>query len=327
MHTSSAIPAGGSARARGLIVPGIVILCALALYAGFGRINNDYIFVAGYTVLQFVVLGTAWNILGGYAGYVNFGSAGFFAVGAYTTVALHKAFGLPMLPCIAAAACTSGLLGLGTGYLTLRLRGVFFSIATLALSVVLATIVANWDYLGGARGVYIMRPMQVPVFGSYVRYLFAVMLALVVISVLIARLIERSTLGQGLAALRDDEAAAECAGVPSLRLKLIATIISGGLMGAAGAPFPFFITYIDPSTVFALSIAVNAIAMPMIGGTQSWVGPVIGGLLLGSVQQVASVTISSSLSLLIVGLLLVGFITFAPTGLVGLARQITRRRR
>src|SRR5690606_34479044 len=86
----------------------------------------------------------------------------------------------------------------------------------------------------------------------------------------------------------------------------------------AGAPFPYYIGYIEPGSAFNLSYAVNAIAMPMIGGTTSWVGPLIGAILLGTLQQVATVTISSVLNLLIVGLLLIGFVIVAPNGLVGL---------
>ena len=101
------------------------------------RVANEYFFFAGYTVLQFVILATAWNILGGYTGYVNFGSAAFFAIGAYTTVVLYNAFKLPLPVMIAVGGVAAGLVGLGIGYLTLRLRGVFFAIATLALAVVL----------------------------------------------------------------------------------------------------------------------------------------------------------------------------------------------
>jgi branched-chain amino acid transport system permease protein len=143
---------------------------------------------------------------------------------------------------------------------------------------------------------------------------------------LIARAIERSWIGNGLAALKDDEIAAECAGVPSLRIKLLATTISGALLGAIGAPFPYFITYVDPASAFSLTIAVNAIAMPLIGGTATWLGPVIGALLLGTLQQVATVTISSALSLLLVGVLLVIFITVAPNGIVGFVRGLREKR-
>lgn len=289
--------------------------------------GTDYAFLAAYTVLQFVAIATAWNILGGYAGYVNFGVAGFFAVGVYTSVVVYKTVQWPLIFTIPLAAAVAGLLGLAMGYLTLRLRGVFFSIATLALAVVLNTLIVNWSFVGGSRGVYIMHPETMQFFGTYARYLFVVMLVLAVGSVLIARFIENSWIGNGLAALKDDEMAAECAGVPSLRMKLFATTISGALLGAVGAPFPYFVTYVDPTSAFSLTIAVNAIAMPLIGGTTTWLGPVIGALLLGTLQQVATVTISSALNLLIVGALLVVFITVAPNGIVGLVKNMRENRK
>lgn len=310
----------------------------------FRYVNNDYIFFAGYTVLQFIVLSTAWNILGGYCGYVNFGSAGFFALGAYSSVCLYTIgqsleelfpeslvapmqliFPLPLPVLIIVAGIVAGLVGLGTGYLTLRLRGVFFAIATLALAVVLQTFIVNWSFVGGSRGAYVIPPNEIPFFGPYIQYLFVLMLVLVIISLTCARLIERSRLGYGFATIRDDELAAEACGVPTLRLKLIATVLSGALMGMAGAPFPFYIGYIEPGSAFDLSYAVNSIAMPMIGGTTSWAGPLIGAVLLGTLQQVATVTISSAINLLIVGLLLIGFVIVAPSGIVGLWQKWVSR--
>ena len=318
--------AGRGFRARAAAAVGglFVLVAGVVALEGAG---TDYAYLAAYTVLQFVVLATAWNILGGYAGYVNFGSAGLFAVGVYTGVVVYQTVDLPVPAVIPLAAAAAGLLGLVTGYLTLRLRGVFFSIGTLALAIVLQTLVVNWEWVGGARGVYVLRPQTVPVFGSYARYLFAVMLCLAIAAVVIARVIEHSWLGRGLAAIRDDETAAECAGVPSLRLKLLATTISGALMGAAGAPFPHFVTYVDPNTAFSLSIAVNTIAMPLIGGTTTWVGPVIGALLIGSLQQFVTVTISSAANLLVVGVLLVVFVVVAPNGITGLVRGRREGRR
>jgi branched-chain amino acid transport system permease protein len=207
------------------------------------------------------------------------------------------------------------------GYLALRLRGAFFAIATLALAVVLQTLVVNWNYVGGARGAYVIRPDSVWLIGSYVHYLFLLMLVLAVVAVATARAIERSRLGYGFATIRDDELAAEASGVPTLRLKLIATTLSGALMGMAGAPFPYYIGYVQPAAAFGLDYAVNAIAMPMIGGTGTWYGPLIGAVLVASLQQWATVSISSELSLLVVGLLLVGFVIIAPGGVVGLARR------
>jgi branched-chain amino acid transport system permease protein len=321
---------GPRARDKALGALATLAICVAggaAVVFALGLAGTDYAFLAAYTVLQFVALASAWNILGGYAGYVNFGVAGFFAVGVYTSVIVYKTLQWPLIFTIPLAAVLAGLLGLGMGYLTLRLRGVFFSIATLAFSIVLNTLIVNWSFVGGSRGVYVMHPASIDYFGSYARYLVIVMLILAIGCVLIARAVERSWIGSGLAALKDDEIAAECAGVPSLRLKLFATTLSGALLGAIGAPFPYFITYVDPASAFSLTIAVNTIAMPLIGGTATWLGPVIGAVLLGTLQQVATVTISSALNLLIVGILLVIFITVAPNGIVGFVKGLREKRR
>jgi branched-chain amino acid transport system permease protein len=242
---------------------------------------------------------------------------------------MHKFYPVPIPVLILIGGLVSGVAGLGMGYLTLRLRGSFFAIATLALAVVLQTLVVNWDFVGGSRGAYIIRPEALELPGgieiNYIEYLFFLMLALALIALIAARTIERSQLGFGFATIRDDELAAEASGVPTLRLKLIATAVSGAFMGMAGAPFPYYIGYLQPASAFGLEYAVNSIAMPMIGGTTSWVGPLVGAVLLGSAQQYATVTISSAVNLLIVGLMLVGFVIIAPNGIVGLVTERLRK--
>jgi branched-chain amino acid transport system permease protein len=191
---------------------------------------------------------------------------------------------------------------------------------------VLQTIVTNWRYLGGARGAYVVRPDDIALIGPYIQYLFLLMLGLSVLALSIARGIERSQLGYGFATIRDDELAAEASGVPTLRIKLIATTISGALMGMAGAPFPYYLGYVQPSSAFGLEYAVNAIAMPMIGGTTSWVGPLIGAILLATLQQWATVTFTSEFGVLLVGVLLVVFVVLAPKGIIGLVESLRRRK-
>ena len=306
----------------------VAFALAAALIAASTLVTNDYYFSAAYTVLQFVILATAWNILGGYAGYVNFGSAAFFAVGAYSSVALYKGFHPPLIVMIVCGTLAAGLLGLAVGYLTLRMRGVYFAIATLAMSVVLYTFVVNWDYVGGARGAYILQPRDLP-FGltRYIHILFGAMVLMAAFALVVARIIETSAIGRGLAAIRDDEIAAECAGVPTLRLKILAATVSGALMGMAGTTFPYYLSYVEPSAAFNLSYAVNSIAMPLIGGMMSWMGPLIGAVLLGTVQQLVQVTVSSEWNLLIVGVLLVFFVTVAPNGIMGWVDAWKRRKR
>jgi len=317
---------GGTPGLRGLPFTLALIAIAAVIFAIGRWYNNSYAFFMAYVVAQYIVLGTAWNILGGYTGYVNFGVTAFFAIGAYSTVVLHKLVpALPLPVMIVVGAVLAGLVGIGTGYLTLRLRGVFFSIATLALAVVVQTLITNWDFVGGARGAYVLRPRVAPLIGGeYVQYLFLLMLGMCVIVLATARAIERSALGYGFAAIRDDEAAAEASGVPTLRLKLIATGLSGGFMGMAGAPLPFYVTYLDPASGFSLNYAVNAIAMPLIGGTGSWLGPVIGAVLVGGLQEYLRVTISSAVNVLVAGVLMVAFVILAPQGIVGLFQKRKR---
>ena len=147
----------------------VSLAVALAVFLILRAIGNEYYFVAGYTVVQYVILATAWNILGGYTGYVNFGSAAFFAVGAYSSVAVitfaneidalvpeslapffHAIFPLPIPALIVIGGLMSGLVGYGMGYLTMRLRGAFFAIATLALSVVLIAFESAHGFHGWA---------------------------------------------------------------------------------------------------------------------------------------------------------------------------------
>jgi branched-chain amino acid transport system permease protein len=298
-------------------------LAALAV----ATVRNEYYFFAAYVVIQFVVLATAWNILGGYAGYVNFGSSAFFGVGAYIAVMLIKAAGLPLGVQILAAAAVGGALGFGVGLITLRLRGIFFSIATVAITIILETTVINWRYVGGATGIQILRPPVMEPFESYTKMLFIVVVLLAIVAVAIARYIETSWLGRGLRAIRDNEEASECTGVPTLKLKLIACAVSGALMSAAGAPLAMYQSFVEPASAFNLTYSVSALAMPIVGGTSHWIGPVIGAILLGTVQQVVTVTISSELNVLVVGVLLVLFVVAAPEGIVGLARRFAARLR
>jgi len=301
-----------------VVAAGLVTMAAL--------VNYEYFFFAGYTVLMFVVLSTAWNILGGYAGYVNFGTPAFFGLGAYSAAVLYKATAAPLALQIALAAVMAGLLGFGAGLLTLRLRGIFFAIATIAVTVIMQTAFINWRYAGGATGLQLLRPEPIAPFESYIKMLFIVMALTAIASVAIARYIERSWIGRGLRAIRDSEEAAEASGVPTLRLKLFACTVSGALMGVAGAPMPMYLSFIEPASTFNLTYAIGAIASPMIGGTAHWLGPVIGAVLLSSLQQIVTVTVSNETNVLLVGVLLVFFVVVAPEGILGLFRRLLRKR-
>jgi branched-chain amino acid transport system permease protein len=288
--------------------------------------HNDYAFYLAYLVFQYVALALGWNILGGYAGFVNFGASAFFAMGAYSTVALNKTFSAPLPLCVAAGGAVGATLGLLMGALTLRLRGVYFAISTLSLSMVLETLVVNWSYVGGSSGAYLIRPRVFAPFTTFTEYLCLTMFVIAAGAAVASAAIERSSVGAGLAAIRDDETAAAALGVPTLRLKLVAATISGAILGMAGTPLPFYNSYVNPDSAFAISYSVNALAMALVGGVESWLGPVVGALLLGSLQQFALAFISSSASLALIGLAFMAFVALAPRGLIGLLRTRGRSR-
>jgi len=300
-----------------------VFLIVVLLMTQFVR--NEYPFFAGYVILQFVVLSVAWTILGGYAGYVNFGTNAFFGVGVYTAVLLTKAFEAPLGVQILMAAAVGGLLGFGVGLLTLRMRGIFFSIATIALAIIIETTITNWRFVGGAAGIQLQRPPVMAPFDTYVKMLFFVQALLVVVAVAITRFIQNSRMGRGLQALRDDELAAECTGVPTLRLKLLACVISGALISAGGAPAAMYLQFANPDSAFNLNYSISVLAMSLIGGTAHWIGPVIGAIVLASTQQFLAVTISSEINVLVLGFMLVLFVVAAPKGIIGLVGRLKRK--
>lgn len=301
---------------KSFFLPAIGVIALGILLPQFIKIS--YFYFAGYIVLQFMILSTAWNLLGGYTGYVNFGVGGFYAIGAYTSAVLLLHLKVNLIIAMLAGGTLSGLLGFGLGYLTIRLRGIYFAISTLAVAIIIQMVIVNWHFLGGANGLYIFRPEPIPPFSDYLEYLFALMLFVAFLAVMTARYIEKSWIGKCFIAIRDTEEASECTGVPTFKLKLFATTLSGFMMGVAGAPFPYYITYLEPYSAMDLLITVNSLAMPLVGGTAHWLGPVIGAILLGSAQQIITVTISSEWNLLIIGVVLIGFVILAPGGIMGL---------
>jgi len=186
------------------------------------------------------------------------------------------------------------IVGLGMGYLTLRFAEAFFSIATLALAVVLQTLIVNWTFVGGLARRLHHPPGNGAVDGNYIEYLFLVMLALAIIAITTARIIERSQLGDGFCDDPRRRGGGGSVGVPTLRLKLIATTISGALMGMAGAPFPYYIGYVEPTSTFGLAVCrqLDRDADDRRHDKLDWT--VDRRHFARTIQQVATVTISSA---------------------------------
>ena len=195
---------------------------------------------------------------------------------------------LPLPVLILIGGVVSGMVGLGMGYLTLRLRGAFFSIATLALAVVLQTLVINWDFVGGSRGAYIIRPATAPLIcGSYIDYLFLVMLGLAVVAI-VHRAQRSSARGSASASPRSATTSwrPRPSGVPTLRLKLIATDAVGRAHGHGRRAVSLLRQLSRSGLGLQPHLCRQLIAMPLIGGTTSWIGPLIGAVLLGTLAAV-----------------------------------------
>ncbi|MBN2051786.1 MAG: branched-chain amino acid ABC transporter permease [Spirochaetales bacterium] len=301
-----------------LIIPGIIVACIGLLIAKL--VSGIYFFYVCYAILQMIALAAAWNILGGYTGYVNFGIGGFFAAGAYTSIVLLKYYEVNFLVAILAAGTVSGILGLLIGYLSIRVRGIYFSISTIAVSTILQMVVLNTPFLGGAKGFKIIRPPAFPPFSNYIEFLFLLILLISFFAVAVSRLIEKSWIGRSFLAIKDSEQAAETSGVATLKLKILATVVSCALMGIAGAPYPYFITLLEPYSAMGLTLGTYAFAAVFVGGRGCWFGPIIGAVLLGGLQQSVTVMISSEWNILVVGLVIIAFVLLAPNGVVGLLK-------
>jgi branched-chain amino acid transport system permease protein len=144
-------------------------------------------------------------------------------------------------------------------------------------------------------------------------------------AIILSRYIQFSWIGRAMRAIRDNEEAAEGLGVPTLSVKLLAATLSGALMGVAGAPLPIFMSFIEPTSLFNLNYAILAMAMPLVGGTFHWIGPVLGAIVLGALQQLVSVTISSEVNVLLTGVVLMLSVVLVPKGILGLLPKARNR--
>jgi branched-chain amino acid transport system permease protein len=286
--------------------------------------KEPYFYYGSYRVLYFIILAVAWNVLGGYCGYVNLGIGAFVGIAAYTTAYLSKIevnFPIALL----SGALASTLLGLALAVCTFRLAGSYFSIASVALTVILQMIIVSRPELGGGLGLIISRPAPLAPYTDFLQCLFVLMVGITLASLVLSWKIENSWVGKGLKAIKDDQIAAESLGVPVLRLKLLAAIISTFPMGLVGCTLPSYVLYLEPYSTMGLDVTVITVASVYLGGLGEWLGPLIGGLIIGSMLQVVTVTISSELNMLLTGILLISFITLVPDGIMGIIRKKKER--
>jgi len=311
-----------SFNAKNTLLFGLALLAAALAPVGIS--SKFYLDVL--TLIFFTAyIGQSWNILGGYAGQFSFGGVMFFGTGAYTSSILLVTFGIPPLIGIFAAVLMGAFLGFLVGYLSFRsgLRGSYFALITLAFAELLRVLANSVEFTGGGVGLFLtyapgLKNLQfVSPTGFYYFSLF-----LLVISLVIALWLERSRFGAQLIAIRENEEAAEALGIDTLKCKLYAIMIMGGMGGAAGTFYAQKYLYIDPPISYSIALSVEMLLVSIVGGLGTVFGPLIGSVVLHVVNEVARHFIDTpGLSLIVYGVILIFIISYLPNGLVGLFRR------
>jgi branched-chain amino acid transport system permease protein len=281
-------------------------------------------------VLYFAYLGTAWNVLGGYAGQFSFGHAAFFGIGAYTSTLLFVRLGISPWIGLVAGGLLAAAFGCLGGYLSFRygLRGPYFALVTLAFAEMLRLVAVNWMAVGGPMGILI--PLSKTgdsvwrlQFQEKLPYCY-VALALLGAAIGLVRALERSRFGHLLAAIRENEDAAEASGVDTLSTKLVAMALSAFLTAAGGTFYAQYFAFIDPGLVFGPAVSVEILLRPIVGGPGTLFGPLLGSIVLTPLSELTRALIRGrpGVDVMVYGALLVVVITFLPGGLAGAWRRL-----
>ncbi len=299
---------------------------ALAVALVTPLVFSEYIVHVLILALFYGFLGTAWNILGGYAGQMSFGHAAFFGLGAYTSTLLFVNAGVSPWVGMVVGGFVGMVAGVGMGWLTFRyrLRGIYFSMATLAFSELIRLVALNWDQVGGAVGILI--PLGAPSvgafqFGSKLPFYYTV-LGLLLLGLLVTYRLQRSVLGDYLIAVREDEDAAEAVGINAQRAKLFATALSTFLTALGGTFYAQYLLYVQPDFIFGVGMSIEIVLGPIIGGMGTLLGPLLGALMVGPMGEVVRSYFQAynSLYMVFYGTILIVIILYSPAGLVGWAR-------
>jgi branched-chain amino acid transport system permease protein len=289
------------------------------------------------TTLNFLVVtllialaGQGWNILGGYGGQYSFGHAAFFGTGAYLTAILQVRYGVNAWPGFAAGIAAGALVGAVIGALTFRagLRGSYFALVTLAFAEVLRIIASVAPITGAGVGTLIKLDLHASAFQFESRAVFYwVILALLAVSLVIARVIELTRFGAWLIAVRENEDAARALGVDAFKVKLGAMTISAAITAAAGCFYAQYFLFIDSGIAYGTRMSIEALLTPIIGGAGTVFGPLVGALVVKALGEAATTVAGDApgLNLIVYGCVLVLVIAFAPRGLIGLVTGIQRR--
>jgi branched-chain amino acid transport system permease protein len=286
-----------------------VVLAAVALAAAvaFPAIAGTYYTRVVTGIFMFGMLASGWNLIGGYTGYPDFGAAAFIGIGAYTTGILMLRAHLPFAPALLAGGILSIAAAAAMGSVLLRLRGHYFAVATLGFMIVLQQLTANLEITGGGSG------MNLPPARSFTTFYYW-MLAALVVAVVAGFVLPRSRVGYAIAAIRENQDAAQVLGVDPLPFKILAYAASAFFFGIGGGIYAYWFTFIDPPTVFNLDFTIQAVVMTLFGGPGTALGPLVGAFILKSLD-VYLTNISIFFHNVFFGALVCALVIFAPRGL------------
>ncbi len=283
-------------------------------------------------ILLFAFIGTAWNLMGGYAKQLSLGHVAYFGLGAYTSTILQIDFDISPWIGMLAGGVVAALASLPIGWLCFRLRGPYFTIATIATAQVLMLIFLKFrDFAWGAEGTTIPNLGNAPLmmqFEAKSAYYY-VALGLLVVGLAVTFLVERSFIGYYLVAIGENEDAAEAIGVDAPRMKRDIYMMSAFLTALAGTFYIQYIYFIDPATAFNFSISIEAALVSIVGGIGTLWGPVIGTVLLETTSALLQSWLGSSIGgiqLTVYSLILMAVILWRPTGIMGFISEIWGRR-
>jgi branched-chain amino acid transport system permease protein len=309
-----------------LIAIGIAVLVVLPMV-----VKSSFAIDIFVRILLFAFIGTAWNLMGGYAKQLSLGHAAYFGLGAYTSTILEINYNVSPWIGMVAGGAVAALASLPIGWLCFRLRGPYFTIATIATAQALMLIFLKFrDFAWGAEGTTIPNLGTAPLmmqFESKSSYYYVV-LGLLLLSLLVTWLIERSWVGNYLVAIGEDEDAAEAIGVNAPKMKRDIYMISAFLTALAGTFYTQYIYFIDPATAFSFNISIEAALVSIVGGIGTLWGPLIGTVLLETTSTLLQSWLGSSIGgvqLTVYSLILMAVILWRPTGLMGMIEELRQR--
>jgi branched-chain amino acid transport system permease protein len=308
-------------KSKGFFIPGIISLVILILLAIMPLYGSLYSVILLTTILMFVILTVSWVMFSGPTGYLSMASSAFFGVGIYASALLLPNTGavLPLLVVVLIGGIASGLVALGVGALTLRLRGIYFAIFTFGLVILILEVLNWWEHsVSHIRGRFVM------IVGNDA--IFYIMLAIFVLLMITSYLIRRSKFGLALQSIGANEEAAAHRGINVTMVKILTFALSAFFAGAAGAIWATKLTYVDPYVAFSILFSFLPILMAIFGGMGQLYGPVIGAAIFAYLQETLQ-TKFPYIYMLIFGIVLVMAILYLPNGLVGLIPRLIRRRR